>query len=463
MSEAQAHYDLVVVGAGPGGYVAAIRAAQLGAKVCLVEKDAVGGICLNRGCIPTKALAASAAALETIRHGADYGLTVAGVAVDFPAVMARSRATVEKLGKGVHYLLRKHGVTLLRGRAALAAPRALAVETAAGTELISGSSVIIATGSKPVVMPAFGYDGVRVVTSDEVTRLSALPARLLIIGGGVVGCEYASIFNALGSQVTVVEALPSILPLIDKEVARQLAAVFRRRGIKVVTGAKVEQVEKGEEIKVSLAGAEPITCDMVLIAVGRRPNTAGLDLAKWGVEVNARGEIVVDECMRTTAAEVYAVGDVCFTPWKLAHVASRQGIVAAHNAMRRVDRLSYDAVPSAIFTLPEVATVGLSAEAAKEAGYSFRTAKFPFAASGKAVAEGHIEGFVKVLADNDDDRLLGVHIIGQQAATLIAEAVLAIQHRFTVDQLLAAIHAHPTLPEALAEAVEGLHGLTIHA
>ncbi|MGI6081669.1 MAG: dihydrolipoyl dehydrogenase [Limnochordia bacterium] len=457
-------YDIAIIGAGPGGYVAAIRAAQLGARVCLVEKSQLGGTCLNRGCIPTKAFVASARAYDLARKGEAYGFHAENVAPDFPAMSVRSKATVERLAKGVDFLLRKRKVDVIYGSAKFVDQHMLQVEQENGSLQVKARDFIIATGSKPIVIPALGYDGVRVVTSDEMFHLESLPKRIVIVGGGVIGCEFASIFNLLGSEVTVVEALPALLPMVDHEVARQLTSYFKRRRIKVILGKKVEGVAKGDELTVSIAEGEEIPCDMVLIAIGRRPNSAALGLEKIGAETNARGEIVVDDAtMATTASGVYAVGDVTSSPWKLAHVASRQGVVAAHRLMGEDVKMSYQAVPSAVFTSPEVASVGLTTQQCQEMGIKFTSSKFSFMSSGKAIAEGETEGFVKILADSADQRVVGVHIIGPQAATLISEATLAVEHGLRADQLATTIHAHPTLSEALMEAADGIAGLTIHA
>lgn len=463
MSGTSVPYDVAVIGAGPGGYVAAIRAAQLGARVCLIERDKVGGTCLNRGCIPTKSLVASAEAYRSARQAAAYGVLTGAVQPDFSAMSSRSAEVVERLVKGVEFLLKKHKVSLLQGRASFTGAHSLEVHAGGQTEVLSAEKIIIASGSKPVVFPAFGYDGSRVVTSDEVLRLPRLPARVAIIGGGVIGCEFASIFHSLDTQVSVIEALPTLLPLMEKDVAKQLASYFKRRGIDVFTGAKVDTVEKGQVLQVKLSGGQSVECDLVLVAVGRRAYTAGLAIEKAGVALNERGEIIVDNRMRTNVPHIYAIGDVAATPWKLAHVASHQGIVAAHQCAGQDATADYRAIPAVVFTDPEVASVGMTSEAAAEGGIAVNTAKFTFMGIGKAVAEGHTEGFVKILADKKTDQVLGVHIIGPQAATLIAEATLAVQQQITAAQMARTIHAHPTLSEALMEAAHGIHGLAIHA
>jgi dihydrolipoamide dehydrogenase len=456
-------YDVAIIGAGPGGYVAAIRAAQLGARVALVERAQLGGTCLNRGCIPTKAFVASAQAYRTALRAEEFGFRVRDVEPDYAAMSARSMASVERLRKGVQFLLRKNKVDVIQGRATLKDARNLQVQKGSNTQEITAQHIIVATGSKPMVIPAFGYDGVRVVTSDEMLELQTLPDHIVIIGGGVIGCEFASIFHSLGAKVTIIEALESILPTVERDVARQLASYFRRRGIDILPGTKVETVEKGEAISVQISDGKTIPCDMVLISIGRRPNSAGLGLESVGVEVNSRGEIVVDERMATTVPGIYAIGDVTDCPWKLAHVASRQGIVAAHCIAGQEESMDYRAVPAAIFSSPEVASVGLTTEQAQDAGIDVVASKFPFVASGKAITQGETEGFVKILADRSTRAVVGVHIIGPEAATLISEATVAIQHELSSDQLAGTMHTHPTLPEAIMEAAEGVAGLTIHA
>jgi dihydrolipoamide dehydrogenase len=459
------HYDVAVVGAGPGGYVAAIRAAQLGARVCLIERDRIGGTCLNRGCIPTKALVASVEKYLAAKQAAEYGVIVGDIQLDFPAMISRTKDAVARLVQGVEYLIRKHKITYIQGRAAFSDPHTLAVLTGGESTEVTAEKIILAPGSKPLVFPAFAYDGSRVVTSDELLHLDILPQEMVIIGGGVIGCEYASIFQNLGTQVTVIEALPTILPMMDKELVRKLASYMKRQGIKLMTGAKVAGVAKDDtHVQVQIEGGKSVSGDIVLVAVGRRANTVGLNLEKAGLTVNNRAEIVVDERMQTAVPHIYAIGDCCSSPWKLAHVASRQGLIAAHQCIGDTDEvMDYHAVPAVVFTHPEVATVGMTMESAKDAGIEVIGAKFSFMASGKAVASGNTAGFVKIIAQKDNQRILGAHIIGEQASNLIAECTLAVQNQLTVGQLTHTIHAHPTLAEAVAEAAEGINNRTIHA
>lgn len=458
-----ASYDITIIGAGPGGYVAAIRAAQMGARVALVESGQVGGTCLNRGCIPTKALAASAEAFLQASQAKAFGVETDAVTPNYGAMQKRASDVVQKLTKGVNYLLNKNKVEFITGKASFINPKTLAIDDGKQTTNLTSKHVIIATGSKPLVFPSFAYDGERVITSDEVLNLQTLPNSLVIIGGGVIGCEYASIFAALGTKVTVIEALPAILPSIDDEITRLLTSYLRRRRVDIHTNTRVSAVQHdGAKVQVLLEGAAPIACDLVMLAVGRRAHTTGLNLEAAGVAVNKKGEVIVDAHMKTSAEGVYAIGDVTGTPWKLAHMASRQGVVAVENILGQHTKMNYNAVPAAVFTDPEIATVGLSTQAAQEAGIEVTTAKFPFMACGKALASGQTAGFVKVVAEKQSGKLLGAHIIGPQASVLIAEATLALQQELTAKELETVIHAHPTLPEAFYEAVAGIEGLAIH-
>jgi len=456
-------YKVIFVGGGPGGYVGAIRAAQLGASVALVEKDEVGGTCLNRGCIPTKALAAGAEALHTVRRAQDFGIETGEVRVDFTRLMERKQQVVSRLVQGVQFLLKKNKVDLIKGTARLTAPGRVEVTAADGTvSELEAENIVLATGTEPALIGALGYDGERVITSNEALQLAEIPRRLLIIGGGVIGCEFACIFNALGAQVTVVEMMPAILPMVDREASRQMQSLLKRQGITVKTKVKIEQVRKTEqEVTAVLADGQEIAADRILISIGRVMNTAGLGLETVGVTVGARGEVPVDGRMRTGVPGIYAVGDITGRI-QLAHVASAQALVAVDNIMGRDREMDYRVVPACIFTHPEVASVGLTAQEAEARGIKVKAGKFPLLASGKAQAMGETEGFVKVLADAESDRVLGVHIIGAHATDLIAEAAVAIQLNATVKQLAETIHAHPTLAEAVMEAAEAVHGLSIH-
>ncbi|WP_027357196.1 dihydrolipoyl dehydrogenase [Desulfofundulus thermocisternus] len=457
-------YRIIVIGGGPGGYVAAIRAAQLGARVALVEKEELGGTCLNRGCIPTKVLAAAADMLAGIKRAGEFGISTGAVEVDMAALMERKRQVVGRLVSGIQFLLKKNKVELVRGTAVLTSPRTVKVILSDGAEQeLEAENIILATGSGPALIKSLGYDGRQVITSDEALNLTSVPERLLIVGGGVVGCEFASIMAALGSRVTLVEMMPSILPGADLEVSRYLQGIFKRQGITVRTGTTIKAVRKeAGGVMAELDGGEEIAADLVLISVGRVLNTGGLGLAEAGVALGQRGEVLVNERMETSVPGIYAVGDIT-GKIQLAHVASAQGLVAVHNIMGENREMDYRVVPSCIFTRPEVGMVGLTTEQARAQGYEVKTAKFPMMASGKAQAMGETEGFVKMVADARTGFLLGVHIVGPHASDLVAEAAVALEMNMSAEQLARVIHAHPTLAETIMEAAEGIHGLSIHA
>ncbi|MDD4169011.1 MAG: dihydrolipoyl dehydrogenase [Desulfotomaculaceae bacterium] len=456
-------YNIVVIGAGPGGYVAAIRAAQLGARVALVEKDEVGGTCLNRGCIPTKTLTSSVELLHSIRRAAELGITTGEVKVDFSQLMERKTKIVSQLVTGVNYLIRKNKIELIKGLARLQAPGRVSVAMAGGEEtVLATDNIIIATGTEPTQISALGYDGELVLTSNEILNIAAIPEKLVVIGGGVVGCEFACIFNALGTQVTVLEVMPTILPVIDQVAAKTMQGLLKRQGISVKTSINILEINKSARIvRVVLDSGEEIVADKVLISIGRTINSRALELEEVGVAVGQRGEIIVNDKLETSVPGIYAIGDITGKV-QLAHVASAQGLVAVENILGRTKVMDYRVIPNCIFTHPEVAGVGLTTQEAKEKGIAVKTGKFPFIANGKAKAMGETDGFVKILADLKKDRILGVHIVGPHATDLIAEAALAIQMGVTVGQLAETIHAHPTLSEAVQEAAEAVHGISIH-
>lgn len=453
---------IAIIGGGPGGYVAAIRAAQLGAAVTLIERESVGGTCLNRGCIPTKTLVFASHILDQVKKAPEYGILLGESSVDFAALMRKKDQVVDKLVSGIGYLLKKNKVKLIKGTGRLAGPNLVVVENGDGVSEVKCDAVIVATGTEPALISALGYDGERVLTSNEVLNLDMLPKSLVIIGGGVIGCEFACVFAALGTSVTVVELLPGILPPADQDVARQMQFFMRRRGITIKTGVKISRVEKdASEVRAVLETGESVAAEKILISIGRVMNTNGLGLAESGVELGKRGEINVDDHLSTSQPGIWAVGDVTGRI-QLAHVASAQGLVAVDNIMGSPRTMDYSVVPSCIFTSPEVAAVGLTTQEAKSRGIPFVTGRFPFAASGKAQTMSEGEGFVKFLA-SPEDRVLGVHIMGPSATELIAEAALAIKMGVSVRDLAATIHAHPTLAETLMETAEAVHGLSIHA
>lgn len=456
------NYDILVIGGGPGGYVAAIRAAQLGAKVGVVEKGALGGTCLNRGCIPTKALLTAAGVAKQLATASELGITVDGFSVDFSRIVARKDQVVEQLVKGIHFLFKKNKVDLIPGHGRISSPGCVEVRNSGETREVTARHIIIATGSEPALIKNLGYDGSTVVTSTEALCFTEQPKSILIIGGGVIGCEFATLFHYLGTKVTVVEAMPSILPMIDKEVARTAQSYLKRAGIDIKTGATIQEVTTGTNgVTATLDNGERLHAEKALISIGRTFNTRDLGLEDAGVQLGPRGEVLVNDYLATNVKGIYAVGDVT-NKVLLAHLASAQGTRVVENILREPVPMDYRNVPYAIFTMPEIAGVGLTTQEAEEQGLKIKVGKAPFMASGKALAMGEKEGFVKVIADQDTGRILGVHIIGPHATDLIAEAGLALEVGGTVHDIAATIHAHPTLAECLKEAAEGAAGQAIH-
>ncbi|HSB69646.1 MAG TPA: dihydrolipoyl dehydrogenase [Candidatus Methylomirabilis sp.] len=454
-------YDVVVLGAGPGGYVAALRAAQLGATVCLVEKDVVGGTCLNRGCIPSKALIHSAALWRRVQEGAALGVTASNWAFDWAAAQTRKNQIVGTQVKGVHMLLGAAKVAVKQGVGSLLDARTVKITANGSDESVTAKAIILASGSEPRGLPGVEIDGQRILTSTEALQLPALPKTFLIVGGGVIGMEFASMLSSLGTRVTVVEMLPQILPTEDPMLVRVLQAVLQKQGVAVHVNTKVEKVERtAAGVRVQISGGTSVEAERVLIATGRSLNCAGIGLEKAGV-LAAQGAIQVNERMETSARGVYAIGDVTGISL-LAHVASMQGLVAAANATGGNATMDYSAIPNCIYTDPEIASVGLSEPKAKEQGRAVKVGRFNFASLGKAMCIGETAGMAKVVADARTDQVLGVGIVGPHATDIIAEAVLAIRHGLTAAQVAEAVHAHPTLPEAVGEAMHDVHGQAIH-
>jgi dihydrolipoyl dehydrogenase len=460
---------IVVIGGGPGGYVAALRAARHGAKVTLVEKDLVGGTCLNRGCIPTKALLASADALARARAGEEYGFQVTGeIKPDFGRMMERKDGVVTRLRENVEVLLKKAGVELLRGTGKLAGPGAVVVESAAGTGdsgpvTVEADRIIIATGSEPARLPMFDFDHPNILTSTEALMLDKVPESLLIVGAGVIGCEFASFYQELGAKITMVEMLPQMLPLEDLRLAKQFQSTYRKRGIQVLLKTKVESISEyaDDHVTAKLSDGSEVTAEKILVSVGRKPNTAGIGLETAGVEVDGRGYVVVNDYLETTAPGVYAIGDVNGGQM-LAHVASYEAFVAVDNCLGKRRARDLRSTPSCTYSTPEVASVGLNEEQAVESGYQPVTGTYRFAALGKAMAMGEETGYVTLLADKETDLLLGASMMGVHVTDVIHEVALAIQSGLTVRQLGETIHAHPTIAEAVMEAAHDVHGESVH-
>ncbi|HHL40129.1 MAG TPA: dihydrolipoyl dehydrogenase [Deltaproteobacteria bacterium] len=454
-------FDIVVIGGGPGGYVAAIRGAQMGAKTAVVERDRVGGTCLNRGCIPTKALYYSARTLTAVKKAQRFGVSVAEASFDMAVAVDRKDEVVKRLVGGVEQLLKGNGVELLRGNGRLDGAGKVVVERDGATETLLAKNVIIATGSEPAEIAAFNMDRENVLTSTEMLDIRKVPESLLVIGAGVMGCEFATIFAKFGSRVTMVELLPAILSTEDRQVVRTVMKSFKAMGVEVLTGVGVEEVEvRDGSVRTVVSGGREITTEKVLVSIGRRFNSGGLGLETAGVETE-RGRIKVNERMETNVPGIYAIGDVT-GGMLLAHTASAEGGVAAANAMGGSAAMSYDAVPAGIFTDPEIASVGLREKTAAEQGMDVKVGRFPYAACGKALAMDETEGFVQVVADPGTDRVLGCTIVGAHATDLIGEVALAVRSGAKVRDITGTIHAHPTLPEVVLEAAEDVHGLAVH-
>jgi len=467
---AQEEFDLIILGSGPGGYVAGIRAGQLGLKVAVVEKDPkFGGTCLHRGCIPTKALLHTASLLDEIRGVAEHGIQVAAPTLDIARAHERKRKVVDKNARGIESLFKKYKVDgILQGTGRLVGPHQVEVDGKEGKHVVSARFVMIATGSVPRDVPIAPADGERILNSDHVLLLERVPKSIAVLGAGAVGTEFASLYASFGSEVTLIEMLPRILPIEDEEVSAELERALRKRKLKVLTGARLtaaERTEGGVRLTLERQGKAPETLtlesELLLSAVGRRPVTEGIGLEALGIEVE-RGYVKVNPLMQTNLPHVYAIGDVVNTPW-LAHVASAEGILAVeHMAGQAVQPINYDQIPSCTYCDPEVGSVGLSEAKARERGYEVAVGKFPFTALGKAAILGHTTGFVKVVRETRYDELLGVHIIGASATDLIAEACAALHLEATDEALIHTIHAHPTLSEAVGEAAHAAHGHAIH-
>ena len=456
-------YDILVIGAGPGGYVAATRAAQLGMRAACVESRAsLGGTCLNIGCIPSKALLQSSERFAEARRGlAEHGVRLGEVSLDLAAMMARKGKVVEALTKGVEYLFRKHKIEWLRGKGRIAAPDRVVVEGESAREVEAGA-IVIATGSEVTPLPGVEIDEKRVLSSTGALSLDRVPGRLVVIGGGYIGLEMGSVWQRLGAKVTVVEALDGILPNMDRELGRTLQRLLARQGIEFRFGAKVAGTRSEDGgVAVLLDGGDTIAADAVLVAIGRRPYTEGLGLEELGVARDRHGRVEVDRGFASSLSGIYAIGDAIAGPM-LAHKAMEEGVAVAERLAGQQPSLDYGAIPSVVYTAPEVASVGQSEEELQAAGVQYRSGKFPFTATARARCNGDTEGFVKILADAASDRVLGVHILGADAGTMIAEAALAREFGASAEDIARTCHAHPTLPEAMKEAALAALGRVVH-
>jgi dihydrolipoamide dehydrogenase len=461
-------YDLVVIGSGPGGYVAAIRAGQLGLKTAVVERDRIGGICLNYGCIPSKGLIYASGLFEKIQHADAFGFIVGGgVKVDGKKLQEWKNGVVKRLTTGVGFLLSKSGVTVVNGTAKITGKNTVSVAGADGkTQDLEFGKLIVATGARPVALPMFPVDGKTVVTSKEALDIDHVPANFVVIGGGVIGLELGMVFQKLGSRLTVIELTDSLLPGTDPEAVKAVEKSLAKRGATVLKSTKASGIvtEKGQKF-VTATGpdgtAHKIPFDVMLVAVGFKPNSDGLGLEALGVKLDPKGHLLVNEHRQTNLPHVYAIGDVAGLPW-LAHKASREGIVAAEHAAGKPVAYDVKAMPAGTFTDPEIGVVGLQEHEARAKGVEVRVGKFPFTALGKALAIAQTDGFVKLIADAKTDLLLGATIVGYGAADLTAEIALAIEMGATAEDVGLTVHAHPTMPESLMEAAEALHKKAIH-
>ncbi|MHB9032232.1 MAG: dihydrolipoyl dehydrogenase [Anaerolineae bacterium] len=457
--------DLAIIGTGPGGYVAALRASQLGAKVICIEKQWVGGVCLNEGCIPTKALLRSAEVFALVRHAASYGVKVGEPTPDWPAIQVRKEKVIRQMVGGVVKLLDRAGVQTMMGTASFLRPNTLKVVSEGGEEHVEADNIIIATGSRTMQVPIPGLDGPSVIDHSGIMALKELPASLCVIGGGAIGLEYASLMVELGVKVTVVEMLPRLAPLMDASIGQGLAWSLGNHGVEILTGTRVTAVKAGTNgatvVVTGPDGERQIEAEKVLSAIGRTPNTENIGLEVLGLNATRKG-IAVDDRMRTAVPHVYAIGDVAAEGPMLAHVASHQGVVAAEDALGHPAHMDYRAVPSCIFTLPEAAGVGLTEEQARAAGYEVIVGTFALPNNGKAVAYGDTDGFVKVIAEAKHKAILGMHAVGPHASDLVLEGTLAIQMEATLDEIEHTIHPHPTLGESIHEAALASMGRALH-
>jgi dihydrolipoamide dehydrogenase len=459
-------YDVIVIGSGPGGYVAAIRASQLGLKTAVVEKESLGGICLNWGCIPTKALLKSAQVFEYINHAADYGIQINGSGeVDFDAVIKRSRGVADGMSKGVQFLMKKNKIDVLTGTGKLKSKGVVTVTGTDGAKEYTAKHIILATGGRSRELPNLKQDGKKVIGYRQAMVLPKKPASMIVVGSGAIGIEFAYFYNSIGTKVTVVEYLDNIVPLEDEEVSKQLARILKKQGINIMTGSNVESVDtSGNGCKVSVktaAGTEVLEAEIVLSAVGIATNIEGIGLEENGVKTD-KGKVLVDDFYRTNVEGVYAIGDIV-KGQALAHVASAEGIICVEKiAGLKPEPLDYNNIPGCTYCSPEIASVGYTEKAAKEAGYEIKVGKFPFSASGKASAAGAKDGFVKVIFDAKYGEFLGAHMLGFNVTEMIAEVVTARKLETTGHDIIKSVHPHPTMSEAVMEAAAEAYGECIH-
>ena len=462
-----ANYDVIVIGSGPGGYVAAIRASQLGFKTAVVEKENVGGICLNWGCIPTKALLKSAAVYNYMSHAENYGIQLEGTAkADLPAIVTRSRGVAESMSKGIQFLFKKNNIEILNGFGKIKKDKTVEVTDAEGNKAeYDATHIIIATGARSRELPNLPQDGKKIIGYREAMTLTEQPESMVVVGSGAIGSEFAFFYQSIGTKVTLVEYLPNILPNEDEEVSTQVNRSFKKIGMKTMTNASVESVDTtGDKCKVHIQGKkgeEVIECDIVLSAVGVQTNLENIGLEDVGIQFE-RGKIIVDDYYKTNVEGYYAIGDIVHGP-ALAHVASAEALVCVDKiAGKTPTPINYKNIPGCTYTTPEVASVGMTEKAAVEAGYEIFVGKFPFTASGKATAAGNRDGFIKVVIDKKTDQLLGCHFCGETVTEMISGMVVARRNNLTAHQVVNSIHPHPTMSEAIMEAIEQAYGKAVH-
>ena len=460
------NYDLIVIGSGPGGYVAAIRASQLGLKTAIIEKESLGGICLNWGCIPTKALLKSAQVFEYLNHAADYGINVNGGEVNFEGIIKRSRGVADGMSKGVQFLMKKNKIDVINGFGKIKSKGIVEVKTNSGaTQEVTGTNIIIATGGRSRELPNIKQDARKVIGYRQAMILPKQPKTMIVVGSGAIGIEFAYFYNAIGTSVTVVEYLDNIVPLEDEEVSKQLARLLKKTGINIMTGANVESVDtSGEGCKVSIKtanGIEVLEAEIVLSAVGISTNLEGIGLEEVGVKTD-KGKVLVDDFYKTNIEGIFAIGDIV-KGQALAHVASAEGIICVEKiAGHHPEPLNYNNIPGCTYCAPEIASVGYTEKAAREAGYELKIGKFPFSASGKASAAGAKDGFVKLIFDAKYGEILGAHMLGHNVTEMIAEIVTARKLEATGHEIIKSVHPHPTMSEAVMEAAAEAYGECIH-